>query len=48
MATLLTALRCYFGWCLGYVVSGVHDGRVWVGWRCARCGAVKHYEPTDF
>ncbi len=48
MARLLRRLRCRMGWCGGYVVSGFHGGRVWIGWRCAECGQLKHYEPTDF
>lgn len=43
---LLRAIYCRMGWCGGCVVSGTHDGVIWVGWRCATCGKVKHYEPA--
>lgn len=43
---MLRWLRCRLGWCPGRVVSGIHDGVVWIGWRCTDCGRVKHYEPT--
>lgn len=39
-------LKCGLGWCGGRVVSGTHGGVVWVGWRCERCGKVKHYAPA--
>lgn len=39
-------LRCRLRWCGGYVVSGTHDGVVWVGWRCDTCGIVKYYSPA--
>lgn len=45
---LLRRLRCWLGWCPGYVVSGFHDNRVWIGWRCHICGKVKYYEPSEF
>jgi hypothetical protein len=45
--TLVRWFRCRYGWCFGRTVSGVHDGVVWIGWRCETCGAVKHYEPTQ-
>ena len=37
---------CERGRCPGQVVSGVHRGRVWVGYRCARCGRVSSYSPA--
>jgi hypothetical protein len=44
---LMTWLRCRLRWCGGHVVSGFHDGHVWVGWRCDHCGIVKYYARTD-
>jgi hypothetical protein len=46
--TLLRRLRCWLGWCPGTVVSGTHDNRVWIGWRCRTCGKVKYYEPSEY
>jgi hypothetical protein len=37
---------CVRGYCLGNLVSGRHDGKVWVGWRCEHCGKVFGYEPA--
>jgi hypothetical protein len=45
---LLKALRCRLGFCPGRVVSGAHYPFIWIGWRCADCGKVKHYEPTMY
>lgn len=52
MIAWLRALRCRSRWCGGRVVSGIHpwdpytpERWVWIGWRCATCGKVKHYEP---
>ncbi len=38
-------MTCYTGQCGGYPVTK-HDemGRLWVGWKCAECGIVKHAE----
>jgi hypothetical protein len=41
-------LRCRLRLCGGHVVSGVHDGVIWIGWQCDTCGKVKYYEPTRF
>ena len=38
--------RCWLQWCPGYVVAGTHAGVLWIGWRCKRCGVVKHYSPA--
>jgi hypothetical protein len=43
---MLKWLRCWLGWCPGTVVSGTHEGTVWIGWRCADCRCVKHYAPS--
>jgi hypothetical protein len=40
-------IRCSFGWCGGHLVSGTHDGVVWIGWQCDTCGVVKHYAPAE-
>jgi hypothetical protein len=45
MLALWLTLRCRLRCCSGTVVSGIHDGEVWVGWRCHRCGRVRHYAP---
>jgi hypothetical protein len=47
ITALLRALKCRLGWCGGDVVSGWHDGVLWTGWKCRRCGAVRHYAPAD-
>lgn len=39
-------LRCLLGWCGGHVVTGIHDGWIWVGWQCHDCKCVKHYAPS--
>lgn len=46
MSGLWQGLRCWLRWCPGGVVSGIHDGWIWIGWRCATCGKVKGYEPS--
>lgn len=46
MRRLLRALRCWWGGCPGYVVTGWKGDSLHVGWRCSDCGKVKHYEPT--
>lgn len=43
---ILRRIRCRSGGCPGYVVSGTHDGWVWIGYRCHDCGQVKYYEPS--
>ena len=45
--TLLRWIACRLGWCGGDVVSGWHENVLWIGWRCRRCGAVRHYYPTE-
>jgi hypothetical protein len=47
MERLWRAFKCRFGWCGGKVVSGVHGGVIWIGWRCETCGKVKHYAPIN-
>jgi hypothetical protein len=42
----IRSLKCRFGWCGGDVVSGWHDGVLWMGWKCRQCGAVRHYAPS--
>ena len=46
IATFVRALRCRWGWCGGHVVSGRHEGMIWIGWQCDECGAVKYYAPS--
>lgn len=46
LRTLLRLISCRYGWCYGHVVSGTHDGVVWIGWQCDECHAVRDYEPT--
>jgi hypothetical protein len=46
VTTLLRAIKCRLRLCGGDVVSGWHDGVLWIGWRCRRCGAVRHYAPA--
>ena len=43
---LVQWFKCRQGWCGGHVVSGWHDGVIWIGWQCDDCGAVRHYGPT--
>lgn len=52
LADLLAAVRRirhriahWLGWNGGSGVSGIHGNAVWVGFRCAGCGRVSHYEP---
>lgn len=45
---MLRWLRCRLKWCPCYIISGTHDGIVWIGWRCADCGKIGAYEPTRF
>jgi hypothetical protein len=44
---LVQWFKCRNGWCGGHVVSGWHDGVLWMGWQCDRCGAVRHYAPSE-
>jgi hypothetical protein len=44
---LIQWFQCRWGWCGGHPVSGWHDGILWMGWQCDRCGAVRHYGPTS-
>jgi hypothetical protein len=44
---LLRALRCWNQGCPVWVVSGWHEGRLWMGCQCNDCGRVSHYAPTN-
>jgi hypothetical protein len=44
--TFLRLIKCRLGWCGGDVCSGWHDGELWTGWKCRRCGCVRHYRPA--
>lgn len=44
---LLKRLWCSWGYCPGTVISGMHDGKLWLGWRCIKCGKVKHYTTAE-
>jgi hypothetical protein len=44
---LVRWFQCRFHWCGGHVVSGWHDGELWMGWQCDRCGVVRHYAPSE-
>ena len=42
---LVRWFQCRNGWCGGHVVSGWHDGELWIGWQCDRCAVVCYYGP---
>jgi hypothetical protein len=46
LTTALSRIKCRLKLCGGHVVSGTHDGQVWVGWMCHECWIVKYYEPV--
>jgi len=46
MRRWLLALRCWWGGCPGYVISGWRGPVLFIGWRCSDCGKIKHYEPS--